>query len=75
PEEVGALFPAQSVGVGKSFGVMLVVLNGISYVYHSSIAPATAFRPHRQPGGQKRQIPGAPLEIPPKSSYSLQRIG
>ena len=31
PEEVGALFPAQSVGVGKSFGVMLVVLNGISY--------------------------------------------
>ena len=31
PEEVAALFPAQSIGVGKSFGVMLVVLNGISY--------------------------------------------
>lgn len=31
PDEVAALFPAQSVGVGKSFGVMLVVVNGISY--------------------------------------------
>lgn len=31
PEEVAALFPAQSIGVGKSFGVMLVVMNGISY--------------------------------------------
>ncbi len=31
PEEVAALFPAQSIGVGKSFGVMLVVINGISY--------------------------------------------
>ncbi len=31
PEEVAALFPAQSVGVGASFGVMLVVLNGVSY--------------------------------------------
>lgn len=31
PDEVAALFPAQSVGVGKSFGVMLVVLNGIAY--------------------------------------------
>ena len=31
PEEVAALFPAQSIGVGKSFGVMLVVRNGISY--------------------------------------------
>ena len=31
PDEVAALFPAQSIGVGKSFGVMLVVLNGISY--------------------------------------------
>lgn len=31
PDEVAALFPSQSIGVGKSFGVMLVVLNGISY--------------------------------------------
>lgn len=31
PEEVAALFPAQSIGVGKSFGVMLVVQNGITY--------------------------------------------
>ncbi len=31
PEEVAALFPAQSIGVGQSFGVMLVVLGGISY--------------------------------------------
>lgn len=31
PEEVATLFPAQSIGVGKSFGVMLVVINGISY--------------------------------------------
>ncbi len=31
PEEVAALFPVQSVGVGASFGVMLVVLNGVSY--------------------------------------------
>ncbi len=31
PEQVAALFPAQSIGVGQSFGVMLVVLGGISY--------------------------------------------
>lgn len=31
PEEVAALFPSQSVGVGKSFGVMLVVLEGVAY--------------------------------------------
>lgn len=31
PEEVKELFPAQSIGVGKAFGVMLVVLDGISY--------------------------------------------
>lgn len=31
PEEVAALFPAQSVGVGRSFGVMLVTLGGIAY--------------------------------------------
>lgn len=31
PEEVAALFPAQSVGVGKSFGVMLVVIDGMSF--------------------------------------------
>lgn len=31
PEEVAALFPSQSVGVGRSFGVMLVTLGGIAY--------------------------------------------
>lgn len=31
PEQVAALFPAQSIGVGKAFGVMLVVLDGVSY--------------------------------------------
>lgn len=31
PDEVAHLFPAQSVGVGKSFGVMLVVLDGVAY--------------------------------------------
>lgn len=31
PEEVAALFPAQCIGVGKSFGVMLVVLEGRSF--------------------------------------------
>lgn len=31
PEEVATLFPAQNIGVGKSFGVMLVVLNTIAY--------------------------------------------
>ncbi len=31
PEEIADLFPAQSIGVGASFGVMLVVVNGISY--------------------------------------------
>lgn len=31
PEAVAELFPAQSIGVGKSFGVMLVVVEGTSY--------------------------------------------
>lgn len=31
PEQVAALFPAQSVGVGKSFGVMLVLQDGVPY--------------------------------------------
>ncbi len=31
PEEVAVCFPAQSIGVGKSFGVMLVVVEGIAY--------------------------------------------
>lgn len=31
PEQVAALFPAQSVGVGKSFGVMLVLQGGVPY--------------------------------------------
>lgn len=31
PDQVAALFPAQSIGVGKAFGVMLVVIHGISY--------------------------------------------
>lgn len=31
PDEVAALFPAQSIGVGKSFGVMLVVIEGLSF--------------------------------------------
>jgi poly(A) polymerase len=31
PDEITALFPAQSIGVGKSFGVMLVVIDGIAY--------------------------------------------
>lgn len=31
PDQVAQLFPAQSIGVGKSFGVMLVVLDGITY--------------------------------------------
>ncbi len=31
PEAIAELFPAQSIGVGQSFGVMLVVLDGISY--------------------------------------------
>lgn len=31
PEAVAALFPSRSVGVGRSFGVMLVTLGGISY--------------------------------------------
>ncbi len=31
PEEVAALFPAQSIGVGQSFGVMLVVVDGVAY--------------------------------------------
>lgn len=31
PEAVAALFPSRSVGVGRSFGVMLVTLGGIPY--------------------------------------------
>ncbi len=31
PDEVAMLFPQQCVGVGKSFGVMLVVIDGVSY--------------------------------------------
>lgn len=31
PEQVAALFPAHSVGVGKAFGVMLVVRDGVPY--------------------------------------------
>ena len=31
PEEVAACFPGQCVGVGKSFGVMLVVVEGVAY--------------------------------------------
>lgn len=31
PDEVATLFPAQSIGVGKSFGVMLVVIDGLSF--------------------------------------------
>ena len=31
PDQIAALFPAQSVGVGKSFGVMLVLQDGVPY--------------------------------------------
>ena len=31
PERISALFPAQCVGVGKSFGVMLVLQDGVPY--------------------------------------------
>jgi poly(A) polymerase len=31
PDEIANLFPSQSVGVGKSFGVMLVIIDGFSY--------------------------------------------
>ena len=31
PDQIAALFPAQSIGVGKSFGVMLVLQDGVPY--------------------------------------------
>ena len=31
PDQIAELFPAQSVGVGKSFGVMLVIVDGVSF--------------------------------------------